>query len=531
MLRRTSSCRRRPELLDVAELAGGDAGGGEEPRGGGGGLAYVVFTSGSTGRPKGVEITHANLAHLFATGSDLLPIPTDRVLSVAALEFDIAALEIWGALTGGARLVLAPPGRPDPRALGRLIAEKDVTFAFFPAGLFEQVVRAALPDLGGMRLIAAGGDVMAPAAAGAILSAHPGVRVINGYGPTETSIVATGYEVKVVDGTPLPIGKALPGYELYVLDEEMSPVAGGEPGELWIGGPGVARGYRGDEEGTRDRFRADPFAAAEGARMYGSGDVVRWREDGNLEFLGRADHQVKISGYRVEPGEVEQALGGHPAVAQAAVVAREHVPDTSAWSAMRRCARAGGNHPRSPRPPRRSSPLLHGPERDPAARGAAADRAGQDRPPRSAGPGPVRSGVTPGGEAGGRGGADGGAAGLDGLGPDDDFFALGADSLLALQLLGRARDRFGVRSRHRRRLRGADAAAAGGAGRSRGENARPPLIPLRLAPSRRRAHLRPAPRLAVRADEPGFLSFQFAALLHLRGELDEAGAARRRSQT
>jgi amino acid adenylation domain-containing protein len=508
------------ELLDVAELADGDAGD-EPPRGGGDGLAYVVFTSGSTGTPKGVEITHANLAHLFATGSDLLPIASDTVLSVAPLEFDIAALEIWGALTSGAKLVLAPPGRPDPRALGRLIATRGVTFAFFAAGLFEQVVRAALPDLAGMRLVAAGGDVMAPAAAGAILSAHPGVRVINGYGPTETSIVASGYEVTEVDGAPLPIGRALPGYELHVLDEEMRPVADGEAGELWIGGPGVARGYRGDEAGSVDRFRPDPFAGEEGARMYGSGDIVRWREDGELEFLGRADHQVKISGYRVEPGEVEQVLGSHSAVAQAAVVAREHVRGHKrlvGYAALRDGHEATAQDlsdfiaERLPSFMVPSEVLLL-PELPLTERGKLDRRALPD---------PAREGAgsLPGGRAGAVAELMAELLDLDEIGPDDDFFLLGADSLLAIQLLGRVRDRFGA---------DLDVGAVFDAPTPRrlasllegeAKNERPPLVPTdsdEPAPAtfaQRRAWLH-------ERINPDSLSFQFAALLHLRGELDE----------
>ncbi|MFL5832747.1 MAG: amino acid adenylation domain-containing protein [Solirubrobacterales bacterium] len=509
------------ELLDVAELAGGGPQGSERPRGGGESLAYVVFTSGSTGRPKGVEITHANLGHLFATGSDLLPIPTDGVLSVAALEFDIAALEIWGALTSGARLVLAPPGRPDPRALGRLIAEKDVTFAFFPAGLFEQVVRAALPDFGGMRLIAAGGDVMAPAAAGAILSTHPGVRVINGYGPTETSIVATGYEVEAVDGTPLPIGKALPGYELYVLDEEMTPVAEGEPGELWIGGPGVARGYRGDEEGTRDRFRADPFATVEGARMYGSGDVVRWREDGNLEFLGRADHQVKISGYRVEPGEVEQVLGGHPAVAQAAVVAREHVRGHKrlvGYAALREGEEASArdllDHIADRLPSFMVPSEIQLLEELPLTERGKIDRRALPDTARPA------AGEMPGGKAEAVAALMAELLELERIGPDDDFFALGADSLLALQLLGRVRDRFGSDLAIGAVFDAPTPRQLAALVEREAKNVRPPLVPSdssELAPAtfaQRRAWL-------FERINPDSLSFQFAALLHLRGELDE----------
>jgi amino acid adenylation domain-containing protein len=292
---------------------------------GGNRLAYVLFTSGSTGVPKGVEITHTTLAHVFGCESPLVPAPGDAVLALAPIEFDLAALETWGALLAGGRLVLAPPGRPDPRALGRLIADRGVTYALFAAGLFEQMAHAALPDLAGMRLVASGGDVMSAAAAAAVLEAHPHVRLLNAYGPTETTIIASGFELTGVDGAPVPIGQPLPGYAFYLLDEDGRPVPDGKPGELWIGGAGVARGYRGDPERTADRFRPDPFAPDPAARMYGSGDVMRRREDGELEFLGRADHQVKIAGHRVEPGEVEQALGGHPEVRHAAVVARDDV--------------------------------------------------------------------------------------------------------------------------------------------------------------------------------------------------------------
>ncbi|HEX5988588.1 MAG TPA: amino acid adenylation domain-containing protein [Solirubrobacterales bacterium] len=511
-------------LLDVAELSSRP--GERAVRGGGEGLAYLVFTSGSTGVPKGVEITHANLVHLLGIGSDLLPQPGDAVLSVAALEFDIAALEIWGALAGGSRLVLAPPGRPDPRRIGRLIAEREVSFAFFPAGLFEQVVRSSLPDLGGMRLLAAGGDVMAPAAAAALRTAHPQVRVINGYGPTETSIVATGFEVDEVDGRPLPIGTALPGYELYVLDEEMRPVPQGEAGELWIGGPGVARGYRGDPEGTRDRFRPDPFADRPDARMYGSGDVVRWRADGNLEFLGRADHQVKISGYRVEPGEVEQVLGAHPAVAQAAVIAREDVSGHKrllGYAALRRGERVTERELTDHLAARLPAFMVPStlqllPELPLTDRGKIDRRALPDPAASPAGP-------LPAGKAGEVAVLMAELLQRGEIGPDDDFFALGADSLLALQLLGRVRDRFDsgldinsvFEAPTPRRL----AALLEGEARNERPLLRPGEPTSEPAPAtfaQRRAWL-------FERMNPDSLSFQFAALLHLRGDLDE-GALR-----
>ena len=498
-------------------------------RPGGDRLAYVLFTSGSTGVPKGVEITHATLAHVLASGSDLVPEPGDAVLGVAPTEFDISVLEMWGALAAGGRLVLVPPGRPDPRALGRLIAERQVTYAFFAAGLFEQVVHAALPDLAGMRLIAAGGDVMSPAAAKAILDAHPGVRVVNGYGPTETSIIASSFEVTSVDGSPLPIGRPLRGYEFHVLDEDGRPVVDGESGELWIGGPGVARGYRGDPERSADRFRPSPLATDPGARMYGSGDVVRRREDGEFQFLGRIDHQVKISGHRVEPGEVEQALGCHPEVRHAAVVAREDVAGHKRLVAFAApCARVATRSARQL--------LDHLAERLPSymlpatveiLAGAAADRraarstarpcrARRAHAARTRRPGRLGSSPRPWPSC----------SASTRSGPDEDFFAAGADSLLAIQLVGRLRGRFesglGVDAIFESRTpRGLAARIDAGEGTGPG---RPPLVatpvsgPTPVSFAQRRAWL-------FERMNPDSLAFQFACVLHLEGDLDEESLA------
>ncbi len=511
--------------LDVGALTATPADG-RAPAGGGEALAYVLFTSGSTGTPKGVEITHANLLHMLDSGSALLPVAGDTVLAVAPIEFDIAALEVWGALSVGARIVLVPHGRPDPRAVGRLISERGVSFAFFAAGLFEQVVRWALPELGGMRLLAAGGDVMAPSAARAVRAAHPGVRVVNGYGPTETTVIASEFEVSAVDGSPLPIGKPLRGYEFHVLGADGESLPRGQSGELWIGGRGVARGYRGDPERTLERFRPDRLGKREGARIYNSGDVVRERGDGNFEFLGRSDDQVKISGHRIEPGEVEQALGLHPAVAQAAVIAREDVRGHKrliGYAALRSDASASGE-----------DLLDHLRQRLPAYMLPAAivlldeirltERGKLDR--RALPPPPPQSG-----DGGGAAPADKDSAaiaelfaevlGLDAVGPDDEFGALGGDSLLTIQLVGRIRDRLGIEAdvatvfeeRTPRRLGAALADASA--------NARPPLepradrsLPAPATFAQRRAWL-------FERMNPESRSFQFAALVHLRGELDE----------
>jgi amino acid adenylation domain-containing protein len=516
-----------PRRLDAEALALAGAGDPPPCAPGGDRLAYVLFTSGSTGVPKGVEITHATLAHMFGCGSPLVPIAGDAVLALAPIEFDLAALETWGALVAGGRLVLAPPGRPDPRAVGRLIVDRNVTYALFAAGLFEQMAHAALPDLGGMRLIGSGGDVMSATAAAAVLAAHPQLRLLNAYGPTETTIIASGFELTGVDGSPVPIGQPLPGYAFYVLGEDGRPVADREPGELWIGGAGVARGYRGDPERTADRFRPDPFATDPAARMYGSGDVVRRRGDGEFEFLGRADHQVKIAGHRVEPGEVEQALGGHPEVRHAAVVARDDVAGHKrlvGFAALDEAAeadeRALFDHLAERLPPYMlPATIVILAELPLTARGKV-DRAALPEPTRTRG----------------EGAATGTAAvvaetvaellGLDDVGPDEDIFTLGADSLLAIQLIGRLRDRlqaelavdaiFQARTPRALAARldsGVDA-----------QSARPPLLPAH-APGPPPASFAQRRAWLFERMNPDSLAFQFACAIHFEGDLDETALA------
>jgi amino acid adenylation domain-containing protein len=493
---------------------------------GGDRLAYLLFTSGSTGEPKGVETTHANLVHLLTGGGPLVPERSDAILGVAPIEFDIAAMEIWGALSQGARLVLAPPGRPDPRAVGRLIAERRVTYAFLAAGFFAQVVRAALPDLAGMRLISTGGDVLSPGAAGTLRRAHPHVRLLNAYGPTETTIVATAFEVEAVDDQPLPIGRALPGYELRVLDSEREPVQPGDAGELWIGGPGVARGYRGDRARTADRFRPDPDSEDPAARMYGSGDLVRLREDGELLFLGRLDEQVKIAGHRVEPGEVEQALGAHPGVRQAAVLAREDLAGHKRLVAYASLQDSQGGEPelRDHLAERLPAYMLPAsieilPELPLSARGKI-DRRALPAPRRRPAGGEAKGDVAAVADAMAE------LLGLEQVGPEEDFFSLGADSLLAIQLIGQLRERLGARV-------DIDAVFDGrtpqdlAAQIEIGQIDRPGRRPLRRSTATGPAPATFAQRRAWLHERmnPGSLAFQFACVLHLSGELDENALA------
>src|SRR5262249_32320226 len=169
-------------------------------------VAQVLFTSGSTGRPKGVELTHANLSHLLCSGSDVVPVEGDTVLHAAPLDFDMSTLEIWGALVNGARLVISPAGRPDPRRLATLIRDGPVSYTVLSPGIFHELVRTAVLDLDGLRMVAVGGDVLPPSAVRALRDVHPAVRLLNIYGPTETTIVATTFAVVEPEPGPIPTG-------------------------------------------------------------------------------------------------------------------------------------------------------------------------------------------------------------------------------------------------------------------------------------------------------------------------------------
>ncbi|MET8170411.1 amino acid adenylation domain-containing protein [Streptomyces sp. NPDC005329] len=288
------------------------------------GLAYVMSTSGSTGTPKGVAVPHRAVAALaldrrWANGAH------ERVLLHSPHAFDASTYELWSPLLSGRRVVVAPPGAIGPKAIARSVAEQGVTALWLTSGLFDLVAEEDVDCLAGLREIIAGGDAVQPATVARVRAAHPGLTVLNGYGPTETTTFATVHTVAPGDPSPVgrvPIGTPLDNTGAYVLDDRLRPVPFGVPGELYVAGVGLARGYVGDPSATAERFLPDPFGPP-GTRMYRTGDVVRRRPSGVLEFLGRADGQVKLRGFRVEPGEVEAVLAGHPAVARVAVVVRE----------------------------------------------------------------------------------------------------------------------------------------------------------------------------------------------------------------
>ena len=285
-------------------------------------LACVMYTSGSSGRPKGVMVTHRAIVNLVRENSCAELGPEQVHLFFAPPGFDAATFEIWGALLNGARLVVFGGDRRSLPALGEVIAREGVTTLWLTAGLFHLVVEERLGDLGPLRQLLAGGDVLSPPHVRRALDRHPGLRLINGYGPTETTTFACCHVMTASADVPdrVPIGRPVRGAALHVLDTALRAVPAGVPGELFIGGLGLARGYLGRPGLTALRYLPDPFGPP-GARLYRTGDRARWRADGTLEFLGRHDDQVKVRGFRVEPGEIEARLAEHPAVAAAAVVA------------------------------------------------------------------------------------------------------------------------------------------------------------------------------------------------------------------
>jgi amino acid adenylation domain-containing protein/non-ribosomal peptide synthase protein (TIGR01720 family) len=285
-------------------------------------LAYVMYTSGSTGEPKGVAVTHAGLVALAADrgwpGG-----PGARVLFHAPHAFDASTWELWVPLLTGGQVVVAPQGTVDGEALRALVAAFDLTAVHVTAGLFRVLAEEAAEVFAGLREVLTGGDVVPAAAVAKVVEACPGVVVRALYGPTEVTMCATATVVCSGDEVPpvLPIGRVLDNNRVYVLDEVLRPVPPGVVGEIYVAGPGLARGYADHPALTGERFVACPFGMGE--RMYRTGDRARWTTDGRLVFAGRADAQVKVRGFRIEPGEVEAVLSAHESVGEAAVVARD----------------------------------------------------------------------------------------------------------------------------------------------------------------------------------------------------------------
>ncbi|MFC9436842.1 amino acid adenylation domain-containing protein, partial [Nocardia sp. NPDC057030] len=308
--------------VDSADLGAGESSG--LPALSAADAAYVIYTSGSTGRPKGVVVEHRGVVNMAVHGWP--GGPGARVLLHSSMAFDASAYELWPAVLAGSTIVIAPPDRLDLSALMRTVSRHRVSTMFVATALFE-LLATAEPELdaGPVRQVVTGGDALSSAAVARFRDRWPGVDIANAYGPTENTVCVSTHEILAAQPWDIdrrvPIGAPVANVRVFILDSRLCPVPVGVAGELYVAGTQLARGYAGRQELTAQRFVACPFGVAE--RMYRTGDVVRWTRGGVLEFAGRADDQVKVRGYRIEPGEVEAALVAHPAVSRAVVVARE----------------------------------------------------------------------------------------------------------------------------------------------------------------------------------------------------------------
>jgi len=285
-------------------------------------LAYVIYTSGSTGQPKGVEIEHRSLLNLVDWHQRTFKVsPEDRASQIAGVGFDAAVWEIWPYLVAGASIHI-PDGsvRTEPAALRDWLIEQNITIGFMPTAIVERIMKLDWPDKTTLRTVLTGADTLHH-----FPSASLPFAVVNNYGPTECTVVATSGIVPARESAQdrPSIGKPITNTRIYLLDENMNRVPAGTPGEIYIAGAGLARGYRNRPDLTSERFLSDPFTVARGSRMYKTGDRAVMMQDGQIAFLGRVDDQIKLRGYRIEPNEIISALDQHTAVAESAVIARE----------------------------------------------------------------------------------------------------------------------------------------------------------------------------------------------------------------
>ncbi|MFE6699278.1 amino acid adenylation domain-containing protein [Streptomyces sp. NPDC057718] len=488
--------------------------------------AYLIYTSGSTGRPKGVVVTHTGIPSLVSTMADSFGAgPGSCVLQFASFSFDTSVWEWTMALLTGATLAIAPADKRLGPPLAEFCARHHVTHLTLPPGVLATLPdEHALPD--GVTLIVAG--EACPAELMRTWSAT--TRMFNSYGPTETTVDATLWACRPDrEGPVVPIGTPVHNTSLRLLDERLHPVPVGSPGELYVAGDGLARGYLGRPGLTAQRFVADPFGPA-GSRMYRTGDLARWTSRGELEYLGRVDHQVKIRGFRIEPGEIEQLLRGQESVAQAAVIAREDTPGDLRLVAYVVAA----DETVAPEPERLREELASAlPAHMVPAAVVILDKlplTSNGKLDRRALPAPSYSSI------GRRESATPAEATLSALfteiletpaGPDDDFFLLGGHSMLAARLMTRIEAEFG----HRPALRAlfdarTPAALAHLLDTETAEAVRRPALstglagqgPVQLSFSQQRLWL------LHQLEEPG-PAYNIPTALRLHGQLDEQALA------
>ncbi|QMU70574.1 non-ribosomal peptide synthase/polyketide synthase [Streptacidiphilus sp. P02-A3a] len=482
--------------------------------------AYVIYTSGSTGTPKGVAVTHRGIGGFTGAAIERYAVrPGDRVLQFSSPSFDASVLELFISVLSGATLVVPPDGPWLGEELAAVLEQHRITHSLIPPAALATLPAPAAGAPDPLRTLIVGAEACP---AGLVDRWAPGRRMINSYGPTEATIVATWTgPLSAGSGTPT-IGSALPHTQVYVLDAAMRPLPPGADGELFIGGDGVARGYLNRAGLTAARFVADPFGPP-GARLYRTGDRARWTADGTLEFLGRLDRQVKLRGFRIEPGEIEAALRQHPDVGEAVVVVREDEPGRERL--------VGYVTPAAPeRVP------------DPAALRAAAAEAlpahlvpsvvvvldalpltAQHKIDRRALPAPVRPAAPERTEPltareRALAGIWAEVLGADAVGATDDFFDLGGDSILAARILARIRAELGVRITLRDVF---TARSVAGLAPLLGETAEP-AEPIPAAPRTGPLPLSSAQRRLWFLDDlnPGTSEYNTGVALRLRGPAD-----------
>jgi amino acid adenylation domain-containing protein/thioester reductase-like protein len=431
-------------------------------------LCYIIYTSGSTGDPKAVAVSYASLASVIAAlAADYQIGPEDRVAQLAAIAFDTSVEQVFVTLTAGATLIVPPPGTLAPSDLLRGIERRAATVIDLTPAYWHQLLRLTRPAderLRSLRLMITGGEVADPADCQAALAAAPWARLLNAYGLTETTITSAFFDVsswpQAEPWSTVPVGRPAGPARIMVLDGQLSPVPAGTSGEVFIGGPGVARGYLQSPGLTAERFLPDP-AGAPGSRMYRTGDLGRWLAAGTLEIAGRMDRQLKVRGYRIEPGEIENILAGHPDIDRAWVVASSRHPGDSRlvayYTPTRAAAETALHHPRAAtlrrylldRLPSYMVPAAFVPRHpleDATARSGpgAADTRGAERT--WAVPGQHRRAhgiqLTP--TEAGLSALWGRLLARDQVGLDDEFFALGGNSLLAAEMLAHTGALFGL---------------------------------------------------------------------------------------
>ncbi|MGW7089018.1 amino acid adenylation domain-containing protein [Streptomyces sp. NPDC054871] len=409
-----------------------------------GDAAYVMYTSGSTGAPKGIVVTHRNVAAL-ALDPRFDPSAHRRVLLHSPAAFDASTYELWVPLLSGGTIVVAPAGNLDAPTLHHTITTLGVTALWLTSSLLNVITEHAAQALSGVRQVWSGGEAVSGATVQRLHEACPALTVVDGYGPTETTTFATHHPVpRPYSGSAtVPIGRPMANTRVYVLDAHLRPVPPQVTGELYIAGAGLARGYLNKPGMTAERFVADPYGVEPGARMYRTGDLVRANADGDLEYMGRADQQVKVRGFRVEPGEIESVLTDHPAIAQAAVVAHHDQPGSTRLIAY--VVPDTGETPEDLREfVRQRLPEYMAPstyvtlDRLPLTANGKLDRAALPEPDQGARADvPRREPRTERERLMGTLVAQ--ALGVDKVGPDDDFFALGGDSIVSIRLVSLAR--------------------------------------------------------------------------------------------